>query len=43
MVVANIRIFTEILRIQKQPEQNLHSEGCTKNMIFVHHLISASI
>jgi len=30
IVVGNIRMFIEILRIQKQTVQNLHSEGSTQ-------------
>jgi len=40
--VENIKIFIEMLRIQKQCVQNLRSEGSTQTVISIHHIISAS-
>jgi len=42
IIVENIKIFIEILRIQKQSVQNLQSEGSTKIVISIRHLMSAS-
>jgi len=36
IVVDNIKIFIEMLRIQKQTVQNLHSEGSTQILSDIH-------
>jgi len=36
IVVDSIKIFIEILRIQKQTVQNLHSEGSTQILSDIH-------
>jgi len=36
IVVDNIKIFIEMLRIQKQTVQNFHSEGSTQIVIDIH-------
>jgi len=42
IVVDNIKIFIEILRIRQQSAQNLHSKGSTQIVISIHHCVSAS-
>jgi len=43
IVIENIRIFIEMLRIQKQSVQNLHSKGNTQIVSDIHTSLSKFI